>query len=122
MIYVIVEETGEYSSYNKDLMFASAKRDVIDAKLIEFENFEQARRKFVKEYLDLNKKYRQENPYPIVRSQKSYAEWGNKRKEWMKSIFQELNKKYNVNILTEDGALGGDRYYSIEEVESDDNE
>lgn len=119
MIYVLVEESGEYSSYNKDNIFASLSKDVVEAKLYEYEKIENIRKEFSDEYHSLYREWSKLNPYPNNTHKKDYEKFFKKKNDWLQSTIEELGKKYNIENIGLAEIVYGERHYSIEEVESD---
>jgi hypothetical protein len=122
MIFVVVRESGEYSDYNMELMFASTDKSIAETKLQELEEREKPLKKAYAEYRVLMDEYKKAYPATVSSSldHNEFRKRYDAENDFSWASNQMLKEKYNIDPSFFDWEVSGydERTYRIIEVES----
>jgi hypothetical protein len=130
MIYVIVRESGSYSDYGMEILFAYTDKATAENKLAELDGIQERAKAANKELLAFN--IQLDKDYPIPYASRPNTAFNGKDPAWIK--YAELAKEHGVktvdlrkqekerlavkhNISIDDFHYGYDSSISIQEVE-----
>lgn len=118
MIYVVIQETGEYSDYSQNILFASLSEEVANKKKEQFEKEHEIACELNVKLMEHYRQLQAENPYPL--SPKPWEPTGNHQAYHAKyrEIAERLtkaNEALRIQLYSEAG-LDPKKYYYTDDL------